>query len=321
MSPSNLTYSRRYLDWNRATFEYHAPGSQSASFAFDTPHGTAVTREITGARKRLNLTTLIGCAPRTYCISCRPFGDAGNIYTGLLAHAVAYAVVNVTRAAVPRLIVLNTGSIRFDLPEGPFTYDDSFIVSPYFDEFQFLADVPYASASKVLGILNAGRKQKKKRSLQREDFGFEPILGQNVEPCPNPMRPELSRRSLGAGMPLVKRETAVTPGYTTTDDFGIDGDDTVHAEIPNHPQPNGFQANASFPTDGSTPATVDLVFVDYVAPHILAALGRLGEKYATKHVQYYTPANFTTNSYLPIYAKAKWSAGLPNCPAGKGIGS
>ena len=134
-SPSNIKYSRRYLDWNRAIFEYHAPGSQSGSSAFDTPHGAAVTREITGARRRLNLTALIGCAPRTYCISCRPFGDAGNIYTGLLADAVAYAVVNVTRAAVPRLIVLNTGGIRFDLPKGPFTYDDSFIVSPYFDAF------------------------------------------------------------------------------------------------------------------------------------------------------------------------------------------
>ena len=122
-------------------------------------------------------------------------------------------------------------------------------------------------------------------------------------------------------MPLVKCETAVTPGYTTTDDFGIDGDDTVHAQIPNYPQPNDFQANASFPTDGPTPARVDLVFLDFIAPDILAALGQLGEKYSTKEVQYYLPANFTTNSYLPIYAKAKWAAGLPNCPVGNGIGS
>ena len=41
----------------------------------------------------------------------------------------------------------------------------------------------------------------------------------------------------------------------------------------------------------------------------------------TSDVQYYLPPSFTANSYLPIYAKAKWQAGVPNCPIGAGIGS
>lgn len=45
-SASNLTYSRRYLDWNRLTFEYHAVGSQIK--AFDTQKGVNVTSNITG---------------------------------------------------------------------------------------------------------------------------------------------------------------------------------------------------------------------------------------------------------------------------------
>lgn len=45
-STSNLTYSRRYLDWNRLTFEYHAAGSQIKSF--DTAKGVNVTQNITG---------------------------------------------------------------------------------------------------------------------------------------------------------------------------------------------------------------------------------------------------------------------------------
>ena len=45
-SASNLTYSRRYLDWNRLTFEYHAGGSQIK--AFDTTKGIDISHNITG---------------------------------------------------------------------------------------------------------------------------------------------------------------------------------------------------------------------------------------------------------------------------------
>lgn len=61
---STLLYSRRYLDWNRRTFAYHAVGSQDNTF--DTPKGQAVNTEITNDRKKLNLTTLYGCAPETW---------------------------------------------------------------------------------------------------------------------------------------------------------------------------------------------------------------------------------------------------------------
>lgn len=61
---SALVYSRRYLDWNRRTFAYHATGSQDKTF--DKAMGEEVTKEITNDRKNLNLTTLYGCAPETW---------------------------------------------------------------------------------------------------------------------------------------------------------------------------------------------------------------------------------------------------------------
>lgn len=142
-TPSSLKYSRRYLDWNRLTFDYHATGSQSS---FDTQHGRAVSASITADRQLLNLSSLYGCAPQTWCQSCRKFGDSGNLFT-LLSDALSTVVVNKTRSTIPRLILINTGSVRFDLPKGPFTYDDSFIVSPFLDSFQFIPDVPYSAAS------------------------------------------------------------------------------------------------------------------------------------------------------------------------------
>ena len=215
----DLVYSRRYLDWNRLTFAYHAVGSQSETF--DYHNGLRVSSEITTLRKQLNLTTLYGCAPQTWCLSCKPFGDPGNIFT-LLDTALATTVINSSRAEIPRLIIINTGSVRFDLVEGPFTFDDSFIVSPFTDTFQFIPDVPYAQAKQVLGILNAGAFQKRsiettRKDLEAKDFGFTQFTGdQCVDAASSAHEHALHRRSEPMTRGQFRRQTAATtPGYTT----------------------------------------------------------------------------------------------------------
>lgn len=117
-----------------------------------------------------------------------------------------------------------------------------------------------------------------------------------------------------------RQSTTPVPGYTTSDDFGTDGDDTIHSAIPYYSQPNDLQANASFPTDGSDPETVDLVFLDFIQSYILNALKSVGGSYTSADVSYYLPETFTANNYLPAYAKIAWQANVPNCPVGAGIG-
>ena len=325
-TPSNLTYARRYLDWNRPTFQYHAAGSQPYTSTFDTTLGKAVTSEITAERTALNLTALYGCAPQTYCQYCKPFLGDGNIFQ-LLQTALSTVVVNESRADNPRLIIINTGSVRFDLAQGPFTYDDSFIVSPFADAFQFLPDVLYSQASKVLDILNAGPFQKKKkRDLGTADFDFSPMLADRdicIDPPLTHTYDGLHRRASPKGSLIRRQNTNPSPGYTTTDDFGTDGDDTIHTAIPYYSQPNDLQANASFPTDGSDPDTVDLIFLDFIASYIIDALNEddVGGDYSEDEVSYYLPKSFTTNSYLPAYAKIAWQDNVPDCPVGSGIGS
>ena len=126
---TGLVYSRRYLDWNRLTFAYHAVGSQSNTF--DYPSGERVSANITTTRLELNLTALYGCAPASYCQTCQPFGADGNIF-GLLATALSATVINQTRANIPRLIIINTGSVRFDLFEGPFTVSLHHIIKSFY---------------------------------------------------------------------------------------------------------------------------------------------------------------------------------------------
>ncbi|KAL9095656.1 MAG: hypothetical protein Q9165_002088 [Trypethelium subeluteriae] len=317
-TPSSLRYSRRYLDWNRLTFAYHSTGSQSATF--NTQKGNVVTDDITAVRQQLNLSSLYGCAPQTWCASCAPFLSENNIYS-LLATALSATVVNQTRVDNARIIIINSGSVRYDLIEGPFTYDDSFIVSPFDDAFQFIPDVPYSEASQVLSILNAGPLEKK-RDLTTRDFTFTPLTGMDTDMCVNPPvthhnNARRARSALGGSPGVIRRQnTDLTPGYTTSDDFGDDGDDTAHSSIPYYDQPNDLQANASFPTDGSNPSTVDLIFLDFIASDVISALSQVGGNYTMADVSYYLPKTFTTNSYLPLYAKSAsaWQKNVPNCP-------
>jgi hypothetical protein len=311
-STSDLLYSRRYLDWNRLTFEYHASKSQESTFDYHS--GLRVTGDITTVRKKLNLTSLYGCAPATYCASCKPFGDPGNINT-LIQTALGDIVVSPSRATTPRYIIINSGSIRFDLVKGPFTYDDSFIVSPFNDAFQFIKNVPYDMARKVLASLN-GAPLPDKRNL----FDSIPRLADRT--CADPLMSQISdvtKRETNSQR-ISRRQTIVTPGYATKDDFGTDGDDTVHSKIPSYTQPNYVQGNGSFPTTG-TPATVDVVFLDYFATTVVKVLNAMGGSYTyAKDVSYYIDPNYTTQNYLPDYAKKYWQANVPNCPVGQGVG-
>ncbi|KAK3671123.1 hypothetical protein LTR78_008924 [Recurvomyces mirabilis] len=325
---ASLKYARRYLDWNKITFEYHATGSQNSSM-FDYYKGSAVTRNITATRAELGLSDVLGCAPQTYCISCAPYGTAENIYSGLVPQALTLGVVNASRASNPRFLIVNSGGIRFDLVQGPFTVDDSYIVSPFADIFVYLPAVPYSIASQLLNELNNDPLYNGKRDLSavedihtRElsarDFAFHPIRGDDCRsPAPESI---MAKRAL---KPAVKRQQIMlTPGYTTTDDFGSDGDDTVHSHIGNFVNsiPAYIGSNASLPSNPSPNAPVDLIFIDYIASDVLPALAGLGANYSESDVQYYINSTFSTNTYLNVYAQVAWKANITNCPVGVGVG-
>lgn len=100
---------------------------------------------IYAGRLKLNLTQVYGCAPRTFCKDCVPFGDPGNLYT-LLQDVLNLTVVNQSRSDIPRLILFSDGGIRYDLPKGIITMNDALMIHPYKDEFRFIQDVDYSVA-------------------------------------------------------------------------------------------------------------------------------------------------------------------------------
>ncbi|KAI0891595.1 Metallo-dependent phosphatase-like protein [Annulohypoxylon nitens] len=302
-STSPFVYSRRYLDWNRRTFEYHAATWYDKKFDYN--NGLAVTADITKYRKQLNLTDVYGCAPQDYCMTCAPFNSSANIFP-LLSTALSEAVVSESRKDIPRYIIANTGSVRFDLYKGPFTYDDQFIVSPFLDHFLYIPEVPYSLASTLLQSLNnAGASQKR-------SIGVMPVE-RDICVDPSPIHFSGSKRDEHHEHPSITRRQVVdlTPGYTTKDDFGTDGDDTAHTSIAYYDIPDFFQGTAGL-NESTTPDVVDVVFVDFIESDLLAILG---SNYSSSDVSYYIDENFTTRDYLPIYVKNSqtFQAGLSNC--------
>jgi hypothetical protein len=240
----------------------------------------------------------------------------------MLSLALGATVINPARSTTPRFIISNTGGVRFDLFKGPFTYDDSFIISPFTDSFNYIPNVPYSIASLVLPSLNGVPGSKKRSEAEVPELGAMPLLRRElcIDPILWPISASESSEIKARGVQR-RQSTDLTLGYTTTDDFGTDGDDTPHLPIPYYPQPNYFQGNASFASSSPPPSTpVDLIFLDFIVPDVLSVLKSLGANYTTADISYYLPNSgpnaLTTQTYLPVYAKLAWQAGVPSCPIG-----
>ncbi|KAK5989115.1 Secreted protein [Cladobotryum mycophilum] len=297
-SKSPFVWSRRYLDWNRNTFMYHTKQTEKT---FDYHSGLRVSGDITQVREELKLGEVYGCAPETYCMNCVPFDDPKNIFPGVISPAIAAIVINKTRADKPRLVIGNTGAIRFDLWKGPFTYDDNFIVSPFRDVFRYIPDVPYAKAKNVINQLNAG-------PVSRRDLATMPLPH---DECTDPSLGHLSTRDLRKPRGVVRRQQTVTSGYTTSDDWGTDGDDTEHSNIPDHEIPSYWETRANFPADNKDPETVDLIFFDFIENLVLKDLGA---GFTADMVSCYIDCSFSSQDFMLPYAKLAWQKNKDNCP-------
>ncbi|KAK4169454.1 Metallo-dependent phosphatase-like protein [Cladorrhinum sp. PSN259] len=330
-STSPFLYSRRYMDWNRLTFEYHAPGSQTKSgqhhgqqkgpttvFSWGQEYhlsGLQVTSHITKERYRLGLGRVFGCTPQNWWLDSVEFMSPTSIFT-FLSDAMRKSILNSNRASMPRLHISNTGIARFDLYRGPFTFDDNFITSPFPSKIVFIPDVQWSIAKDLLKRMNIrgesqGRRESwiEGRSLERY-YGFDRNAFGQGERCENPRAEEFGVMKKQKG-PLTKQtQEVLVYGHTTEDDFGTDGDDTPHKPIPQFPLPAFFQTTAGFPAD-KEPDVVDLVFNDFVNNDIILGLGN---NYTLSDIIPYLSVNDTLQDFLISYVEKYWQAEMPHCP-------
>ena len=296
------TFFRRYIDNNLYSLYHHSHHNETT---FHSGHGREVSQMIRRSRSELDLDQTFGCAPIDLWMSRAKYPSNSSIFTWLENEVLPEAVNETSRADKPRLILLNTGAIRFDIFKGAFTKDSTYIISPFTSGFHYIPDVPYDKAKQVLGLLNrVGEMFESSATVASlESLAPREQLGRVGDTLYEAAQ---SQRDLHAQIALPVSED-LRPGYTTKDDAGEEGDDTVHSPISFYRVPNCIQSTVN-PSNASLDDTkVDIVFNEFVQSYILLALNFLGLEYSDKNVsQYMYGENFT--NLLAKWISKNWDS-------------
>ncbi|PUU78201.1 5'-nucleotidase [Tuber borchii] len=297
---TSMIVSRRYIDANRAGYQHH---SGKNATTFDTPQGLELTERLAKYRAGLDLDRLIGCAPQDFSLSKHIYPGPHNWYSYLEEHILPTVVYNEERSQVPHFIFINTGSQRSDVFKGPFTYDTSFLISPFTSKFVYAKDIDYSIA------------------IHLRDFFENDVGPYRTDKSENPLENQQQGTEIDIqSSPLINHQAPLTHsqphkytkviGYATIDDAGTDGDDTIHVPLKRYPTPQVIQGNASFPEDweSNPPAKIDLVFFDFIAYHVAAGLNEItGTKnHSTKDFLPYMGQEDTMTKLLLDYVAKYW---------------
>ena len=313
-------FSRRYIDNNLFSL-YHHTGLNNQTFS--TEAGRNISKAIHKARNKLNLDQRRGCAPQAFYVNRAPYPSNASIFTWLENTVLPTQLSKDARIGAGKLAlaVTNTGAMRFDIFKGAFTRDTEFLVSPFVSGFNYVADVPWSAAARVLPLLN--NEGPVLDDMQRAGFGQwllvppEQISGRaGLSPPPDaaPVAGAAAgpQQLLGAtGRDNGGPEISLTPGYTTTDDVGTDGDDTLHAHIAFYDVPNCIQAPVGFAL-GAPPETVDLVYNQFIEPWVLLAMKYLGVKVGEGDVRPWLGGQSLTE-VIRTWVEENWAAKGKSC--------
>ncbi|KAJ9634305.1 uncharacterized protein PV06_00474 [Exophiala oligosperma] len=284
------TFFRRYIDNNLYSL-YHHSGHNSSTFHSD--RGRNITEAIHQARQALDLDQTFGCTSRDLWMSRAPYPSNNSIFSWLEEKVFPEVVNDPRRHDRARLVISNTGAIRFDIFKGAFTKDSTFIICPFTSGFHYLKDVPYNRAKKLIDLLNRAGEIFENADPALAMSQLAPVDQMGIL---QDIAVEDSFPSGHHGHQLsLTANNALIPGYTTVDDAGTDGDDTVHAPISFYRVPNCIQSTVGVQNGNDEEAIVDVVFNEFIQPWILLGLKFLGLDYTDDDVDQYMPDdNMTT---------------------------
>ncbi|KAJ4305433.1 hypothetical protein N0V90_000964 [Kalmusia sp. IMI 367209] len=290
---SELTFSRRYLDNNLFSMYHH---SKKNNTTFPTKLGQNVTSAIGDARKSLGLGHRYGCAPRNLWVSRRPYPHKESIFTWLDTQVLPQSI-SPSAHGKKALVITNTGGVRFDIFKGPFTKDTKFLVSPFTSGIRYIKNVPYKAASRLLRLLN--NEGPILEAMRKGNTYLQPPehVAANYRPDIYASH-EVHGYATHDQTPLSTGDNgSLFPGYTTHDDAGSDGDDTLHSVIPFYAVPNCVQAAVGFDTgnETETPDVVDVMYNEFIQKWILLGLEFLGESYSSDDTHSYAEGKSFTD--------------------------
>ena len=296
LKPENLlrkspTYSRLYIDSNLYSLHHH---SNTNSTTFPTTPGTKISEAITSARASMNLDHTFGCAPHSYYLTRAPYPSDSSLLTLLDTHILPDIFTNANSTQNPAIVMTNSGALRFDVFAGRVTEDTTYLLSPFLSGFRQIKNVPFGVADKVLELLNSGGQVLGMLAEMGEreglGVGVDDLRGPKAPASPHssniPQSSDLVIADGSAQTPFISHDSKdkepTLPGYTTHDDSGSDGDDTIHKALVFYNVPNCIASEIGFVSSDALiakPETVDLVYNEFIQNWVLLALRFLGMKY------------------------------------------
>ncbi|KAF9052347.1 hypothetical protein BDZ89DRAFT_425324 [Hymenopellis radicata] len=292
-----LTFSRRYLDANRVTYEYH---TAREAVSFDTLQGESITQGLNELAADFDLALTYGTAPHDFTISQSPYPSNGSQLSLFIEQATPYTLsLNNSRSSIPNIMVINSGSQRFDIYAGPFTKND-ITASPFDDPFLYIPEVPLSAVLDTIHTMNSAGSNNRRRSLEHEE---ELYRRGDVSSRYNDWLKEMDRRYTALG----RREDVtdnITLGYVTTDSCPGIGDDTLHTALSFYPSPDFI---ASKTPDVSNDTLIDFVFVNFIVAQVIQTLNTVQSDTTFVAADAGTYGSYTSQDVLAEYAKAAWN--------------
>lgn len=315
------SFNRRYIDNNLFSFHHHTGLNEST---FPTPEGKAVSTEITKARESLDLNQIYGCSPGDLWMSRVKHTDKESIYSWLSEKVLPDTLQSKLRDNTAAIAIVNTGGIRFDIFKGPFTRDTAYMLSPFTNGFRYTKDIPYDAAVKILDVLNKQSKilsQFSSSDLEQTASLQSPEQLAIPRSFPAEVQGENIDHSDQIPLSSPDMHNGLTPGYTTKDDAGTDGDDTMHSPISFYNVPNCIQAfitalSESTPdlyTDSNGTSKlekVDLIYLDFIEPWIDVAAKFVGIDFDVKKDTEVFMQGSSLRTVIVDWAERNWK-----CPA------
>lgn len=355
---------RKYIDFNLHSFMHHS--NRTILDKFNTEKGLFVSNELARYSKTLLLDEVYGNVPHSYYISAADYTNRDE--KSLLRFLEDEILVQLEPKSCnnkidklptlpksnDRIILINTGGIRYDLYKGEFTRNSLFTVSPFQNMWRVLPSVPTNVALKLKGILNnrdyiiSSNPQDNLKSpfqyaIEKKHNLMNPYKDITTSPNTNNANVNINANNLNLNSNSNAnndnhnskdnevffvsnkqnnynsnfkgdRRLPLSYGYTTTDDIGIHGDDTIHRKLPSFYVPNVIQSHETASND-STSEFTNVVYYDFIEPFVFDALKEAcdGDETLLERLlvsaQYYNdcPTEYNLGQMLKNYAFENWN--------------
>ncbi|PKI84737.1 hypothetical protein MVES1_001224 [Malassezia vespertilionis] len=322
------TFSRRYIDANPRNFAFHAGLAHANQLS--TRRGKFVRAAMDKIVSSWNLTHLFGLAPQDYFLDRYAYPSNTSLLTLMQDHILPEIVrpVNPRHADTPTLLLINSGSQRFDVLAGPFTKNDQYVVSPFRDNFLYVEKVPWRLAQNLVhglnrrGALVNGLHNAQHAAQGDADSIFRRYLKAQWQAFWSKRTSIPSDAAAPSGRPAQERklqallqddaaQTLFDPnaslGYVTVDGCAGIGDDTQHIPVPYSAEQPDYLASNPSPLPEAD-ADVDVVFVDFILAPLLDLLNQGDDTRVYTKEDAASWGNISTSWLYPLYAQHAWSS-------------